>query len=66
MLQTIFGFEIDEEYHYVALLSCGHRQHMRHLPPWQNRPWVMSAQGRQEKIATPIDCKQCDFPKNSL
>ncbi len=66
MLQTILGFEIDEEYHYVALLSCGHRQHMSHLPPWQNRPWVMSAQGRQEKIATPIDCKQCDFPKNSL
>ncbi|MDP6002452.1 hypothetical protein [Acinetobacter bereziniae] len=25
MLQTILGFEIDEEYHYVALLSCGHR-----------------------------------------
>ncbi|MDG3557884.1 DUF3565 domain-containing protein [Acinetobacter bereziniae] len=58
--------QIIEELLWLNSAHMGHRQHMRHLPPWQNRPWVMSAQGRQEKIATPIDCKQCDFPKNSL
>ncbi|WP_372983133.1 DUF3565 domain-containing protein, partial [Marinobacter sediminum] len=21
-------------------MSCGHFQHVRHNPPWQNRPWV--------------------------
>ncbi|MFB8831117.1 DUF3565 domain-containing protein [Azotobacter sp. CWF10] len=24
----------------MAVLSCGHTQHLRHQPPWQNRPWV--------------------------
>ncbi|MDR0237161.1 DUF3565 domain-containing protein [Acinetobacter sp.] len=66
MLQTIVGFTLDEQQHYVALLSCGHRQHMRHTPPWQNRPWIMTEQGRQEKIGLSIECKQCDFAKNSL
>ena len=37
----LLGFHQDEDGHWVAELSCGHTQHLRHQPPWQNRAWVM-------------------------
>ena len=46
MLQAIIDFYLDEEGHWVAKLACGHGQHVRHNPPWQNRPWVMTEQGK--------------------
>lgn len=60
MQQAIIGFHLDEEQHWVADLACGHTQHVRHMPPWQNRSWVMTEQGRQEKIGMMLECKQCD------
>jgi len=66
MQQAIVGFHLDEEQHYVAELACGHQQHVRHLPPWQNRPWVLTEQGRQKKIGMFLACKTCDLQKNSL
>lgn len=60
MLQAIIGFHLDEEQHWVADLSCGHGQHVRHNPPWQNRPWVMTEEGRKEKLGIKLDCKKCD------
>lgn len=60
MQQAIIGFHLDEEQHWVADLACGHTQHVRHMPPWQNRPWVMTEQGRKEKIGMMLECKQCD------
>ena len=57
MQQAIVGFHLDEEHHWVAELACGHTQHVRHTPPWQNRPWVQTEQGRQEKIGTLLSCK---------
>ena len=59
MLQKIIGFHLDEEQHWVADLECGHGQHVRHTPPWQNRPWVMTEQGRQEKLGMKLNCKEC-------
>lgn len=59
MQQAIIGFHLDEEQHWVAELACGHGQHVRHTPPWQNRPWVMTAQGRKEKLGMLLDCKKC-------
>jgi len=50
MQQAIVGFHLDEEGHWVADLACGHGQHVRHDPPWQNRPWVLTEQGRREKL----------------
>ena len=47
MQQAMIDFHLDEENHWVAELACGHTQHVRHTPPWQNRPWVMTEQGRQ-------------------
>ncbi|MGD8712570.1 MAG: DUF3565 domain-containing protein [Thiohalophilus sp.] len=57
---TITGFHQDEEGHWVAELSCGHGQHMRHLPPWQNRPWVMSVAGRNSMLGQALNCRQCE------
>ena len=59
MLQKIIGFHLDEEQHWVADLECGHGQHVRHTPPWQNRPWVMTEQGRKEKLGVKLNCKKC-------
>ena len=54
MQQAIIGFHLDEENDWVADLACGHAQHVRHNPPWQNRPWVMTEQGRKEKLGVCI------------
>ena len=60
MTSSIAGFHADAEGHWVAELACGHNQHMRHDPPWQNRPWVLTAEGRQQFIGTEIRCTQCE------
>ncbi|MCH7384344.1 DUF3565 domain-containing protein [Acinetobacter dispersus] len=60
MQQAIVGFHLDEEGHYVADLACGHGQHVRHDPPWQNRPWVLTKQGRKEKLGVMLECKKCE------
>ena len=60
MQQAMIGFHLDEEQHWVADLACGHAQHVRHNPPWQNRPWVITEQGRAEKLGLTLDCKKCD------
>jgi len=60
VLQKIIGFHLDEEQHWVADLACGHTQHVRHIPPWQNRAWVTTEQGRKEKIGEELFCKKCE------
>lgn len=60
MRQKITGFHLDEYEHWVADLACGHTQHVRHDPPWQSRPWVISDQKRLEKIGFELDCIVCD------
>ena len=61
MKRKIIGFHQDEEGQWVADLACGHTQHMRHDPPWQNRVWVTTAEGRTGFISVLIFCKGCDF-----
>ena len=39
MQRKITGFHLDEEGHWVAELECGHNQHVRHDPPYVERPW---------------------------
>jgi hypothetical protein len=63
MQQAIIGFHLDDEQDWVADLACGHTQHVRHNPPWQNRPWVMTAAGRQEKLGMMLQCKKCALSK---
>jgi hypothetical protein len=58
--RAITGFRHDEIGHWVADLVCGHTQHVRHEPPWQNRAWVETETGRLEKIGGMLDCKKCE------
>ncbi len=58
--QKIVGFHQDEEDHWVAELGCGHTQHVRHTPPWQNRPWVITDAGRAAKLGVELTCVKCD------
>jgi tellurite methyltransferase len=60
MNRPITGFIADEHGDWVALLSCGHKQHVRHQPPFFERAWVITDEGRTEKIGEPLDCVQCD------
>jgi hypothetical protein len=60
MKQAITGFHKDEQQHWVADLACGHTQHVRHNPPWQSRPWVITEEGRASKIGSTLECKKCD------
>lgn len=57
--RRIIGFHQDEERHWVAELACGHCQHVRHQPPWINRPWVMTAEGRAQALGQTLPCKLC-------
>lgn len=60
MKQRIIGFHQDEEGHWVADLACGHAQHTRHDPPWQNRSWVTTPEGRASRLGITLNCLQCE------
>jgi hypothetical protein len=60
MQRKIVGYHQDDEQHWVADLECGHAQHVRHNPPWVNRPWVVSPHGRRRHLGRLLDCKHCD------
>ncbi len=60
MQRTIASFERDEAGDYVAVLDCGHRQHVRHKPPFIERPWVILDADRTTMIGSQLDCKACD------
>lgn len=60
MHRTITGFDMDEHGEWVASLSCGHKQHVRHQPPFFDRAWVTTEGGRRDKIGQPLDCAGCD------
>ena len=61
MQRRIAGFHEDEEHHWVAELECGHNQHVRHSPPWSNRPWVITPEGRNSALGNVLECKKCDL-----
>jgi len=46
-------------------LACGHGQHVRHQPPFINRPWVVGAAGREEHLGTYLNCKKCEEPSSN-
>ncbi|MCY4132963.1 MAG: DUF3565 domain-containing protein [Nitrospira sp.] len=60
MNQRIIGFHQDEYGDWVADLECGHGQHVRHDPPWSERPWVVTPQGRERMLGETLACKKCD------
>lgn len=60
MIRTIEGFHQDDEGDWVAELSCLHNQHVRHRPPFKERPWVTSEAGRAGRVGAQLDCPLCD------
>ena len=60
MKQAITGFHQDDQGHWVAELACGHNQHVRHDPPWQVRPWVLTEEGRRMRLGERLNCVLCD------
>ncbi len=60
MKRRITGFHQDAQADWVAELDCHHHQHMRHNPPFTERPWVVSPEGRDGMIGQALDCNACD------
>ena len=60
MKRDIVGFAQDELDDWFAWLDCGHRQHTRHNPPLETRPWVETESGRSDMIGQTLDCVRCD------
>ncbi len=50
----------------MADLACGHGQHVRHDPPWQLRPWVITPEGRAQFIGTSLGCVLCAAPSITM
>jgi hypothetical protein len=47
--RAIVAFYLDAQSESVAELACGHHQ-----------PWVLGAEGRQQRLGTPLECRLCD------
>lgn len=60
MERPIVEFGLGDDGDLVAILSCGHSQHVRHNPPFINRPWTATAEGRSGMIGKPLNCVRCD------
>ncbi len=58
--RRIVSFRQDEQGDYIAVLECGHTQHVRHRPPWQVREWVTTEAGRKQKLGVLLECPECD------
>jgi hypothetical protein len=56
---TVVDFRQDEEGHWIAMLSCGHTQHLRHQPPWQSRAWVNDPEQRRAMTGQSFRCGWC-------
>jgi hypothetical protein len=57
--RRIVNFRRDDEDDWIAELECGHTQHVRHTPPWQERAWVLTAAGRNRHLGTRLPCRRC-------
>jgi hypothetical protein len=57
--RRIVGFHRDDLGDWVADLECGHTRHVRHDPPWQNRPWVETPEGRAAQMGQVLECTRC-------
>jgi hypothetical protein len=56
---AIVGFHQDELGNWVTELQCGHNQHVRHNPPWCERPWVLTSEGRRSYLGFELRCQKC-------
>lgn len=57
--RRIVAFRLDDDGDWIAELECGHTIHMRHNPPWQTRPWVLTEEGRSRMLGAALACIRC-------
>ena len=60
MERAIVDYHLDDLGEWVAHLTCGHRQHIRHQPPFRERPWILDPAGRTAHLGTVLNCPLCD------
>lgn len=60
MQRVVVGFRTDAAGDWVAELDCGHRQHIRHRPPFEERPWVLDDVERAAHLGSSLDCPLCE------
>jgi tellurite resistance-related uncharacterized protein len=53
--RSIVGFHQDDVGDWVAELSCLHGQHVRHRPPFYDRPWVVNERERAARIGADLE-----------
>ncbi|WP_298187457.1 DUF3565 domain-containing protein [uncultured Pseudomonas sp.] len=59
VLVRVLDFRQDEHGDWLAVLSCGHTQHLRHQPPWQNRAWILDPTQRNAQLGKAFPCGWC-------
>jgi tellurite methyltransferase len=59
MQRDALDFITDPEGEWMALLACGHTQHVRHRPPLVERPWTQTQAGRRQMVGTQFNCVKC-------
>lgn len=57
------SFERETDGVFIAHLACGHRQHIRHNPPFQEAAWVATEEGRQAHLGMRLPCPLCRMPR---
>ena len=60
MQRLITGLRKDPDGEWIADLDCGHHRHVRHNPPWEDRPWVLDEESRRAHLGTLLSCGLCD------
>jgi tellurite methyltransferase len=60
MKRAITDYHQEHDGDWVAELACGHDQHVRHRPPFQERSWVLATSGREERLGTLLECPLCE------
>lgn len=66
MTSDIVSFHQDDEGEWIVELSCGHRRHVRHRPPFEVRYWVLNEADRAAMVGSPLECRLCavsEFPE---
>jgi tellurite methyltransferase len=58
--RPISSYRQDSSGDWIAELTCGHGQHVRHRPPFFERSWVTTVEGRTSMLGSPLDCVRCD------
>lgn len=60
MKRHIVKYHQNKQEYWVAELDCGHKQNLRHNPPFIIRPWVKTVKGRQDHLGSTVNCAACD------